>query len=486
MSRPSSPAALWPMGAATWPWSGCSVARLAEEIAGFPEPPPIDTVGRLGGALLEAASRPSCARGVSPGPQAGERTSGRGHGGRPGGQADSISVSRLPTRRPGTTARPRGWPSARPNTWRPSASPGEDGDLRSDVYALGVILFELVTLRPPFVGELREIEYAHLSFRPPRLSRFAVVPDALEAVILRCLAKDAGPPLHGWGGVAGSVRAGPGGPERRAGGALSAVNPGTAVSGGALQQVALIFIHQPGAGSRDPGRGAALWRSAGPPRRPAAASALSPIARATTRPSARWLRPRPSSPRGWPGASSSMSDRVAVKPRANGPARMSSPLFSQSARFPGDRDPEAILITSSRARHPAGRRVQTGAGTTRSLRPGGSRRGPGWDSRADREDAPDLFFGRDEELRVLVAEACRAVADRRPRVASVLAEPGIGKTRLAVRARSPAQERDARRRGHRAVGPGGLRARPRRCPGRAIAAGPRSAAPASRRRGADC
>ena len=52
------------------------------------------------------------------------------------------------------------------------------------------MLFELATLRLPFTGDRRELEYAHLSFRPPRPSRFAPLAAAMEEVILRCLAKE--------------------------------------------------------------------------------------------------------------------------------------------------------------------------------------------------------------------------------------------------------------------------------------------------------
>jgi tetratricopeptide (TPR) repeat protein len=63
-------------------------------------------------------------------------------------------------------------------------------DHRSDLYALGVILFELLSSRPPFVGDATAIEQGHVVRRPPRLSELAGTPEVLDPILDRCLAKE--------------------------------------------------------------------------------------------------------------------------------------------------------------------------------------------------------------------------------------------------------------------------------------------------------
>ncbi len=69
-------------------------------------------------------------------------------------------------------------------------------DHRVDLYAFGVIAFELLAGHPPFIGERRAIEYQHQVVRPPALSELRDVPRALEDLVSACLAKhaDARPP----------------------------------------------------------------------------------------------------------------------------------------------------------------------------------------------------------------------------------------------------------------------------------------------------
>ncbi len=65
-------------------------------------------------------------------------------------------------------------------------------DLRTDIWAVGAILYEMVTGRPPFEGETSgEILAAVLEGTPPPVRSLAPhVPEALEAAIHRCLRRD--------------------------------------------------------------------------------------------------------------------------------------------------------------------------------------------------------------------------------------------------------------------------------------------------------
>lgn len=68
---------------------------------------------------------------------------------------------------------------------------GHAVDQRTDIYALGLLLYEIVTGEVPFKAETRvEIEEMHLHAVPPRASEVAPVPVGFDAIIARCLEKE--------------------------------------------------------------------------------------------------------------------------------------------------------------------------------------------------------------------------------------------------------------------------------------------------------
>jgi len=77
-----------------------------------------------------------------------------------------------------------------PISMAPEQIRGEVPDARTDVYALGVLLYQLVTGQPPFTGSTQvELEEQHLHAPPPRPSERAPVPAAWDVVVRRCLEK---------------------------------------------------------------------------------------------------------------------------------------------------------------------------------------------------------------------------------------------------------------------------------------------------------
>lgn len=76
----------------------------------------------------------------------------------------------------------------------PEQARGQEPDSRSDLYSLGIVLYEVATGRPPFIGE-NQIATAmkHLREDPPPLRSIkAGIPRSLETAILRAIQKEPG------------------------------------------------------------------------------------------------------------------------------------------------------------------------------------------------------------------------------------------------------------------------------------------------------
>jgi serine/threonine-protein kinase len=73
----------------------------------------------------------------------------------------------------------------------PEQARGEQVDSRSDVYSTGCLLFELLTGRPPFVGDSPvSVAYQHVREQAPRPSSFdADLPPEIDAIVMKALAK---------------------------------------------------------------------------------------------------------------------------------------------------------------------------------------------------------------------------------------------------------------------------------------------------------
>lgn len=74
----------------------------------------------------------------------------------------------------------------------PEVLSGAAVDGRADVYALGCTLFRMLAGQPPFGSgaSLPAIINAHLSAPPPRISQFASVPESMDALIAKAMAKN--------------------------------------------------------------------------------------------------------------------------------------------------------------------------------------------------------------------------------------------------------------------------------------------------------
>ncbi len=78
-----------------------------------------------------------------------------------------------------------------PETMAPEQITGSGIDNRVDIYAMGVLTYELLVGKPPFSGHMLQVLMAHKKQAPPKPSADRKgVPPELDELVLKCMAKD--------------------------------------------------------------------------------------------------------------------------------------------------------------------------------------------------------------------------------------------------------------------------------------------------------
>jgi serine/threonine protein kinase/tetratricopeptide (TPR) repeat protein len=313
-----------------------------------------------------------------------------------------------------------------------------DVDHRADIYAIGVVLYEMLTGRPPFFGSAAEVREAHVLRRPQPPSRVVEIAATYDDVVLRCLAKS---PERRWNDVHVLRRALRhaivGGDHRHARPPTEPLTPTpgsqTAVMpddpSGAQVPVGLLFFESlvdTGAvkqavedlgGQLMQVRGSRCVAIFG------VDSGGNPVQRAYD--CAHTLIER-----GIAVSAVVDRDRVRVRRRPDGSQRLFSPASTRQDRFPRAEDPPGVLLADSAA-------DALSDLETRPLRAGMLRIAasgePGAlaDESAAHPGAAELV-GRQQPFRQLVDSAIKATSAREPTIMTILGETGLGKSHLVA------------------------------------------------------
>jgi tetratricopeptide (TPR) repeat protein len=331
-------------------------------------------------------------------------------------------------------------PAGTPEYMSPEQCEGRtEIDVRSDVYALGAIFYEMLSGAPPFWGNSAEVQQSHRSRRPPALSRRVEMAVALEDAIMRCLAKDPERRPASVADLRRALQAGIAAERARRDAAQSAPAPpgaGPADAKGApkpaappreRRAVALLFFETKSnvAAVREAmtSVGAQLAHTAGAqyvlafghevgdnPTRAAANAGEMILARGL--------------------AKRALVDlaSVSIQARPDGTRRYQSPLFAKKEQYPGEADPEGILLSPAALEVLPDLPVEPVPGRTGTMR---LQKAAQAAERTTTRMGVASLVGRDDLLRTLLESARAAASGSSPTIVTLLGAPGYGKTHLA-------------------------------------------------------